>query len=51
MTGFAQMATGAAATQLVTLTLDRAATAIPMSLMMLLEVLATALAFRLLARR
>jgi DHA1 family bicyclomycin/chloramphenicol resistance-like MFS transporter len=51
MTGFAQMATGAAATQLVTLTLDRATTAIPMSLMMLLEVLATALAFRLLARR
>ncbi len=51
MTGFAQMATGAAATQLVTLTLDRAVTAIPMSLMMLLEVLATALAFRLLARR
>jgi len=35
----------------VTLTLERATTAIPMSLMMLLEVLATALAFRLLARR
>jgi len=48
MTGFTQMATGAAATQLVSLLLVDATTAMPMAWMMLAEVAATALLFGLL---
>jgi DHA1 family bicyclomycin/chloramphenicol resistance-like MFS transporter len=49
--GFAQMATGAGATQLVSLALVGATTALPMALMMVVEVVAVALLFWLLARR
>jgi DHA1 family bicyclomycin/chloramphenicol resistance-like MFS transporter len=51
MTGFTQMAIGAAATQAVSLLLVDATTAMPMAWMMLAEVVATALLFGLLVRR
>jgi DHA1 family bicyclomycin/chloramphenicol resistance-like MFS transporter len=51
MTGFAQMATGAAATQIVSALLTGAITAMPMAWMMLAEVVATALLFGLLVGR
>ncbi len=49
--GFAQMALGAVATQLVTIALAGASTAMPMAWMMVIEVLATGLVFWVLARR
>jgi len=51
MAGFVQMAIGAASTQLVTLALAGAHSALPMALMMLIEAAATGLAFWLLTRR
>ena len=51
LTGFAQMAAGAAATQAVTLVLAGAATALPMAWMMFAEVLATGAVFWVLVRR
>ena len=51
ITGFAQMALGAASTQGVALALTGAATAMPMAWMMTAEVVATGLAFWVLARR
>jgi DHA1 family bicyclomycin/chloramphenicol resistance-like MFS transporter len=51
MTGFTQMAIGAASTQLVGLLLVGATTAMPMAWMMLAEVVAVALLFGLLVRR
>lgn len=49
--GFAQMAIGAASTQVVTMALVGATTAMPMAWMMVIEVLATGLVFWVLARR
>ncbi len=49
--GFSQMAIGAAATQAVTLALAGAGTAMPMAVMLVLEVLATGAAFWLLVLR
>jgi DHA1 family bicyclomycin/chloramphenicol resistance-like MFS transporter len=51
ITGFVQMAMGAAATQAVTMMLAGAATAMPMAWMMLAAIVAAAVAFRALARR
>ncbi len=51
MIGFTQMALGAAATQIVSMLLAGAATAMPMALMMLVVVLATGAAFLALVRR
>jgi len=51
ITGFAQMATGAAATQVVSMLLVGASSAMPMAWMMLAEVVATGLLFGLLVRR
>ncbi len=51
MTGFAQMAVGAASTQAVTVVLAGSATAMPMALMMLALVVTTAVAFGVLTRR
>lgn len=51
LSGFAQMACGAAATQIVSLVLAGAATPMPMVWMMLIEVIAVGVAFALLARR
>ncbi len=51
MTGFAQMAVGAAATQAVSMLLAGAGSAMPMAMMMLLAALATGLAFWVLVRR
>jgi DHA1 family bicyclomycin/chloramphenicol resistance-like MFS transporter len=48
--GFAQMAFGAASTQLVTMALAGATTAMPMAWMMMIEVVATGAVFWLLAR-
>ena len=51
MTGFTQMAIGAASTQVVSMLLAGATTAMPMALMLVAMVLATGLAFGLLSRR
>jgi DHA1 family bicyclomycin/chloramphenicol resistance-like MFS transporter len=51
LTGFAQMATGAASTQVVSLLLAQATTALPMAWMMLAVVVAAGLSFRVLVRR
>ena len=51
MIGFTQMALGAAATQIVSMLLAGAATAMPMAWMMLAVVLATGAAFLALTRR
>jgi DHA1 family bicyclomycin/chloramphenicol resistance-like MFS transporter len=51
ITGFTQMATGAAATQVVSMLLVGATSAMPMAWMMLAEVVATGLLFGLLVRR
>jgi DHA1 family bicyclomycin/chloramphenicol resistance-like MFS transporter len=51
MTGFTQMAIGAASTQMVTVLLAGASTAMPLAWMMLTAVLATAVAYGVLVRR
>lgn len=51
MTGFAQMAMGAAATQVIGIALVGASTAMPLAWMMLAEAVATGLVFGLLVRR
>jgi len=51
MTGFTQMAIGAAATQVVGILLAGAASALPMAVMMLCEVVAVGVLFRLLTLR
>jgi DHA1 family bicyclomycin/chloramphenicol resistance-like MFS transporter len=51
VTGFVQMATGAAMTQIVTLALAGATTALPMALMMVAETVAIGVLFRLLVHR
>jgi len=51
MTGFAQMAIGAAATQVIGIALVGASTAMPLAWMMLAEAVATGLVFGLLVRR
>ncbi len=51
LTGFVQMALGAASTQVVALLLTGAATAMPMAWMMVAEAVATGVAFWVLARR
>jgi DHA1 family bicyclomycin/chloramphenicol resistance-like MFS transporter len=51
MTGFTQMACGAAATQMVSVLLSQSTTAMPMAWMFLAIVIATAVAFGALARR
>lgn len=51
LTGFTQMATGAAATQIISVLLAGASTALPLAWMMLAVVVATAAAFAVLVRR
>ena len=51
MTGFTQMACGAAATQTISVLLSQSTTAMPMAWMLLAIVIATAVAFGVLARR
>jgi DHA1 family bicyclomycin/chloramphenicol resistance-like MFS transporter len=51
MAGFAQMAIGAASTQIVTIALAGAATAMPMAVMLVIMVLATGAAYGVLVRR
>ena len=51
MTGFAQMATGAASTQVVSILLAGASTAMPMAWMLVVMVLATGVAYAALVRR
>ena len=51
MTGFTQMSIGAASTQIVSVLLSHFTTAMPMAWMLLALVVATAVAFGLLARR